>query len=51
MAFTQDNTVGYTDAQLEQFNLELADRLDGLDPDTDEYQQAESNFSDEVARR
>jgi hypothetical protein len=49
--FTQSNTDGYTDEQLSRFNAELAERLQGLDPLDDEYQQTESDFSDEIARR
>lgn len=51
MAFTQQNTDGYTDAQLAALNAELAERLNGLDRDSDEYQQAEAAFADEVAKR
>ena len=53
MAFTQDNTSGYTDAQLAQLNIEAARRVPeimeaypGLDED-----EAEKAFADEVARR
>lgn len=51
MAFTQDNTHGYTNRQLSSLNAELALRLAGIDPDSDEYRQTEAAFSDEVARR
>lgn len=51
MRFTQQNTDGYTDQQLSELNAELAERLSGLEPDSDEYQQAEKNFADEVAAR
>lgn len=51
MAFTQQNTDGYTDEQLAALNVELAQRLVGLDRDSDEYQQTEAAFADEVARR
>lgn len=51
MAFTQQNTDGYTDAQLAALNAELQQRLAGLDRDSDEYQQAEKAFHDEVAAR
>lgn len=43
MAFTQQNTDGYTDAQLAALNAEMAQRLDGL--------EAEKAFHDEVATR
>lgn len=49
--FDQYNTTGYTNEQLAALNAELAARLAGLDPDSDEYQQAEKAFADEVARR
>lgn len=49
--FTKQNTQGYTDAELAALNTELAERLAGLEPGTDEYDQAEKAFSDEVARR
>jgi len=51
--FRNDNTDGYTQAQLDSLNSEweaLATEL-GLDPDDDEYKQAASNFGDEVSRR
>lgn len=49
--FTQDNTEGYTDEQLAALNEELHERTRHLALDSDEYQQAEKAFSDEVARR
>lgn len=51
MTFTQQNTDGYTDQQLSDLQDELKARLAGLEPDSDEYQQAEKAFADEVARR
>ena len=51
MRFTQQNTDGYTDQQIANLNTELDERLAGLEPDSDEYQQAEKAFADEVARR
>lgn len=52
--FTQQNTDGYTDAQLEQMNNELQRRLaeTGLDPERDryEYQEAIKNISDQIHR-
>jgi len=49
--FTQQNTEGYTDQELDALNTELEERLSGLEPGTDEYYDAEKAFSDEVARR
>lgn len=50
--FTTDNTEGYTQAQLDALNAELAERLAAIDPnDTDARFNAEQAFSDEVARR
>ena len=51
MRFTQQNTDGYTDQQIANLNTVLDERLAGLEPDSDEYQQAEKAFADEVARR
>jgi len=49
--FTQQNTDGYTDKELDALNAELNDRLSGLEPGSDEYQQAEKAFYDEVSKR
>lgn len=49
--FDQYNTDGYTDQQLADLNAELAARLEGLEPESDEYKQAEKAFQDEVSRR
>ena len=49
--FTQENTEGYTDSELDALNEELAERLGDLEPGSDDYQQAEKSFSDEVSRR
>lgn len=49
--FNQDNTAGYTDAELAALNAELAQRLEGLEQGTDAYDHAEKAFHDEVARR
>jgi hypothetical protein len=49
--FTMDNTEGYTQTELDALNAELADRLEGLEPGTDEYSEVEKCFNDEVARR
>jgi len=51
--FRNDNTDGYTQAQLDSLNSEwaaLAIEL-GIDHEDDEYKQAASNFCDEVSRR
>jgi hypothetical protein len=49
--FTQQNTEGYTDQELDALNAELEERLADLDPSSDEYQQTEKAFYDEVSRR
>lgn len=49
--FTTENTTGYTADQLAALNAERAERLAGLDADSDEYQQADKSFNDEVAGR
>jgi hypothetical protein len=49
--FTQENTEGYTDIQLDALNAELDDRLNGIEPYTDEWYQSQKSFSDEVSRR
>lgn len=53
MAFTQDNTSGYTDADLAALNAELAERLKaaGAEPGSDEAQEIEKAFNNEVASR
>jgi len=48
--FTQENTEGYTNAELGRLNAELEERLEGID-DPDEIDFEKKNFSDEVARR
>ena len=48
---TQQNTEGYTDQELSDLNDELSERLYGLDPSSDDYDQVEKAFSDEVSRR
>jgi hypothetical protein len=48
--FTQENTTGYTDEELAEFNRLLADQLAGLDPEDEEYQQIRRTFADRVAR-
>lgn len=50
--FTQDNTAGYTDAELNALNEELTTRLAAIGPaDVDARNEAEKAFADEVARR
>lgn len=53
MAFTPDNTEGYTQAQLDALNAELAERLRaaGAEPGSDEALEIEKAFHDEVAGR
>jgi hypothetical protein len=49
--WTMDNTTGYTQAELNAFNTELAERLTGIEPHTDEWYRIISRFTDEVAGR
>lgn len=49
--FDSQNTEGYTQEELVDLNAELAERLEGLEFGSDEYNEAEKAFSDEVARR
>lgn len=49
--FDQYNTDGYTQEQIDDLNAELEARLDGLEPESDEYKQTEKAFQDEVSRR
>jgi len=52
MAFTTENTEGYTAAQLAALNAELAARLAEIPADdTDARMEVEKAFSDEVSRR
>lgn len=51
MAFTQDNTTGYSEAQLAALNDELSQRLVGVERGSDEWSQIEKAFADEVAGR
>lgn len=52
MAFTTDNTQGYTDAELAALNAELAAKLTAIDPDdTDARAEVEKAFHDEVSGR
>lgn len=53
MAFTADNTEGYTAAELAALNAELAQRLAaaGAEPGSDEAAEIEKAFHDEVAGR
>lgn len=48
--FTDQNTDGYTDEEIEQLNDELAELLLGID-DLDEIDNVCKSFSDEVSRR
>ena len=52
MAFTTENTYGYTDAQLDALNTELAQRLSDIPVDDVEARaSAEKAFHNEVAGR
>lgn len=50
--FTQENTEGYNDTDLDKLNAELSERLQDVDvDDLDQVDFIEKSFSDEVARR
>ena len=51
--FRQDNTHGYTDAELDALNVEWTARADamGLHPADDEYDAHLKVFADEIAKR
>ena len=50
--FTADNTEGYTQADLDALNAELAERLSTINPDDiDARADAEKAFHDEIAGR
>lgn len=53
MTFLQENTTGYSDAELATLNAEWAEivEAEGLEPDTGEYIDREKQFADEVSRR
>lgn len=53
MSFTAANTEGYTQAELDALNAELAERIRaaGVEPGSDQAQEIEKAFHDEVARR
>jgi hypothetical protein len=51
--FTQDNTTGYTQKELDSLNAELATRLAMLPKDAswETIQEVEKAFHDEVSKR
>lgn len=51
--FSQENTHGYTDAELQALNAEwnAIVEAENLERETDEYYQREKQFNDEVSRR
>ena len=50
VTFSLANTEGYTEAELDVLNTELAARLNGVDPNNREYEQIAKSFADEVSR-
>lgn len=48
--YRDDNTEGYTQAQLDALNAELTGRLDGIEPGSDEWHETVGRHADEVAR-
>lgn len=52
MAFTDENTQGYSASELDALNVELAAVLADIDPDdTDALEDVEKAFADAVSRR
>ncbi len=51
--FRMDNTEGYTQKELDSFNAEWTDYCtkNGIDEDSQNYDQEAKAFSDEIARR
>ena len=51
--FRDDNTEGYSQTQLDNFNDEWIKRVEELhlEPESDDYHQAAKAFTDEVNRR
>jgi len=49
--FHRENTVGYTQAALDALNAALAERLQGMEPQTAEWDEAIQRFEREVAGR
>lgn len=49
--YTNENTQGYTQEELDQLNAELAARLEGVEPGTDAWHEIVKRHADEVARR
>jgi hypothetical protein len=49
--FRADNTDGYSDAERDALNNELAEKLAAIEPYSDDWYQVAKAFSDEVARR
>lgn len=49
--FTQDNTQGYTNEELDALNVEFKERFERGDWLTDDEDVAEKWFADEVAKR
>lgn len=51
IGFTDENTEGYTQVELDVLNDELAARLVGIDENSPEYIEKVKAFKDEVSRR
>lgn len=49
--YRDDNTEGYTQAELDALNAELNARLVGIEPGSDEWHETVQRHADEVARR
>lgn len=49
--FTDENTTGYTAEELDVLNVELANRIAGIDENSPEYIEEVKAFMDEVSRR
>ncbi len=49
--FTIENTTGYTPQELDALNAEAQVHLQGIEPYTNEWYEAQKQFCDEIARR
>lgn len=49
--YSDENTAGYTQEELDLLNAELAQRLQGTEPHTPKWWEIIKQHNDEVARR
>jgi hypothetical protein len=50
IGFRSDTTHGYSQEQLDSLNCELFRRLEGLEPESDEWYRVAEEFSESVRR-